>query len=314
MGDLLAGVGGRRPVAALAGVVLLVVAIDLLTGGWDRPRLPATILQALAQLALTVAVVRRLHGMGRTGWWALLMAVPILNAALVIWTLAAPTNPAPRPTATRHVLGGVALIVLAVLVATRLLWATHTIPSASMAPTLRAGDVILSTRAGAPARGDVVIHEGRDGTARALRVVGLPGETVAMADGVPVIDGTPLAQAPAGEDVVPFTRDGILPRCANAPVPLGGDCRRALRRETGPEGRVWTVMEIGPSPYDDVPPTVLAPGAHWLLGDHRDNAVDGRVPPRSGGPGPVAAAAIRWRPRVVLFNIRGWDRWLEAVE
>lgn len=64
----------------------------------------------------------------------------------------------------------------------------------SMAPTLRAGDSVLAAkfayRLGEPGRGDVVLFEApRDGAPTIKRVVGIPGDTVAVKDGVLFVNG-----------------------------------------------------------------------------------------------------------------------------
>lgn len=64
----------------------------------------------------------------------------------------------------------------------------------SMDPTLRAGDSVLAVkfvyRLGEPRRGDVVLFEApNDGAPTIKRVVGLPGDTVAVRDGVLFVNG-----------------------------------------------------------------------------------------------------------------------------
>ena len=64
----------------------------------------------------------------------------------------------------------------------------------SMDPTLRAGDSALTTkfayRFAEPQRGDVVLFKAPDDGAPTIkRVVGLPGDTVAVNDGVLVVNG-----------------------------------------------------------------------------------------------------------------------------
>lgn len=69
----------------------------------------------------------------------------------------------------------------------------------SMSPTLKSGDIALITRFdyrfSKPERGDVVQAEipGRDG-AYLKRVIGLPGETLEIADGVVHINGLVLSE------------------------------------------------------------------------------------------------------------------------
>lgn len=68
------------------------------------------------------------------------------------------------------------------------------IPSESMSPTLEVGDSVLAAkfayRVADPERGDLAVFNGPDGTT-IKRVVALPGDTVAVRDGVLVVNGEP---------------------------------------------------------------------------------------------------------------------------
>ena len=68
------------------------------------------------------------------------------------------------------------------------------ITTASMDPTLRAGDSVLATkfayRLAGPERGDVILFEApTDGAPTIKRVVGVAGDTVAVRDGVLFVNG-----------------------------------------------------------------------------------------------------------------------------
>ena len=111
-----------------------------------------------------------------------------------------------------------------------------------MTPTLRPGDVVLVVRAGlADAvddldRGDlVVVREPGSGTAVVNRVVGLPGDVVAIEDAVTLVGGRPL-----DEPYVDRSRiDGVYFGPVTVPagtVFLMGDARAVSvdSREYGP--------------------------------------------------------------------------------
>jgi signal peptidase I len=72
----------------------------------------------------------------------------------------------------------------------------YIIPTNSMAPTLVKGDrFFVDTRAGnTPRRGELWVHWLPGRTLGVKRVVGLPGETIAVAGGRVWIDGKPLAE------------------------------------------------------------------------------------------------------------------------
>lgn len=76
----------------------------------------------------------------------------------------------------------------------------YVIRGASMTPTLRPGDQVLvdlsAYRESGPARGDVVVFSNSraDGRHDMKRVIGLPGERVAMAEGMLFIDEHEFAE------------------------------------------------------------------------------------------------------------------------
>jgi signal peptidase I len=85
----------------------------------------------------------------------------------------------------------------------------YRIPTNSMSPTLKKGDsFVVDTRAGnTPRRGELWVHWLPNGRLAVKRVVGLPGETIAVAGGQVLIDGKPLAEpylaAPIGYAMAP---------------------------------------------------------------------------------------------------------------
>jgi signal peptidase I len=93
-----------------------------------------------------------------------------------------------------------------------------TVESASMTPTLRAGDVVLSTRMAPDAddleRGDLVAFRSpEDGERAVKRVIGLPGEEIVVLDGELHVDGGVVAESyvdPAGVDGY-YSRTFVVP-------------------------------------------------------------------------------------------------------
>lgn len=63
-----------------------------------------------------------------------------------------------------------------------------------MAPALEAGDYVVAVPMRKPTRGAIVVfeHPRRPDFTLVKRVIGLPGELVAISDGVVTIDGHPL--------------------------------------------------------------------------------------------------------------------------
>lgn len=74
------------------------------------------------------------------------------------------------------------------------------VESISMEPNLHAGQYVLvekiSYRLGNPHRGDVVVfHHPKSERDLIKRVIGLPGETISVANGVVSVNGTPLSES-----------------------------------------------------------------------------------------------------------------------
>ncbi|HKH10802.1 MAG TPA: signal peptidase I [Rubrobacter sp.] len=93
------------------------------------------------------------------------------------------------------------------------------VTSGSMAPTLRAGDHVLvdklAYRMGDPRRGDLVAFRGAGGGVMIKRAVGLPGDTVAVRDGVLYVNGTRVVE--------PYVNYGLNESNYFGPVRVPGD-------------------------------------------------------------------------------------------
>ncbi|WP_209313594.1 signal peptidase I [Jannaschia formosa] len=273
----LSGTGGRRGLLGWT-VVYHVAALAILAWGpleasptWIRLLCYAAF--GLASAAWLCAIVRRLHDMGRSGWFAPLFAIPVVGLAPLAWALTAPSrplDPARFSPAPRYTIATAFLLILVALFASRAFWTPHRMVSVAMAPTLDQGAPFLSHRIGLGRidPGDVVLvgTRGADGEMRRLvaRVVATGGQTVALEDGVPILDGTPAAHAPCPEAACTVER---LP---------GGTAYRVRLDPARTEMAAVTVPE----------------GMLFLLADNRSAPRDSRLPVDEGGLGLVPVAAV----------------------
>ncbi|KQS55167.1 S26 family signal peptidase [Brevundimonas sp. Leaf363] len=209
-----------------------------------------------------------------------------------------------------------------------------TIPSSSMEPGLRTGDYIVVSKptygwslasvsfspwvsgrvfGRDPKRGDVVVFRlPRDPKqAWIKRVIGLPGDRVQMIGGQVVVNGQPWAQ-----EALDLTVDLDRPE-------------RVVRRvrETQPSGRSYVTYDGGQTLADDTGVYEVPAGQYLVMGDNRDNSLDGRFPadvgvgllPASNLVGKAEWVLASWKPGAGLFkpwtwlNLRG-DRFFKRIQ
>jgi signal peptidase I len=205
------------------------------------------------------------------------------------------------------------------------------IPSGSMKPTLLIGDFLFVNKmaygysrhscpfsmcpfpgrilASEPERGDVVVFKHpTNGSDYIKRLIGLPGDTVQMKDGILYINGEALPQEPDDIFVEPYDQQGpmrSMPRCENRPVAFGDDCIKQEAIETLPEGMRHAVLNIESSFGDNTPIFIVPEGEYFFMGDNRDNSMDSRFPRSAGGVGTVPFENLVGRADRVIFSSAG---------
>jgi signal peptidase I len=143
---------------------------------------------------------------------------------------------------------------------------TYVMPSSSMTPTLIPGDRMFVDMQSpdAPQRGDLVVIEVRK-EQWLKRVAALPGDRIAIRQGVVVLNGQDVPQTAAG--IYDVANEFGPPERA----------RKSLEQFPG-EARPHEILDLGSRRQDDYAEVVLGPGQYFLLGDNRDNSMDSRMP------------------------------------
>lgn len=309
------GTSGRGVFAAFsvpfAAAVIAVGSLPPLSGA----QAACAVLAALLFPAATGHALRRLNALGWPTATIWLLLVPLLSLLLWAALIVLPKrrlHRAPQDSPLRG-FGYAAVLFGTLLILSRAFWHPFLISDGAMKPGLIPGDYMLAGRLhGAVDRGDVIVFATPSG-AQIKRVIGLPGDTVQLRDGLAYLNGTALPQAEAGiwsEIAAPQGPRSVTPRCGNDPVGLGGSCLTAQKRETYPEGRSALLLDLGPTPLDHTVRHQVPPQSYFLLGDHRDISADSRIPAAAGGLGMLPQNALIGKARLVLFSSE--SSWLWA--
>jgi signal peptidase I len=245
---------------------------------------------------------------------------------------------------------GLIWVLLAVLAFHSFVAKPFYIPSESMMPVLLKGDRLVVSKypygwswvspsfhvlphwqgrllGKMPKQGDIVIVTPPDSSEDYIkRVIGLPGDTVAVRGGRLILNGKMVKwekRPPAMIPVDPNVPCGIEFSGFITQGPDGKDyCRLPIVRETLPNGVTYDTIDLGQSVGDDYGPVKVGPGQVFLMGDNRDRSADSRFPagpPENGLGGPVPWENIGGRAEFITFSLDGttqlWNpvSWFEAL-
>ena len=246
---------------------------------------------------------------------------------------------------------GILWLVLGVLAFWCFIAKPFYIPSESMMPTLIKGDRLVVTKypygwsyvspsfhvlpfmhgrllGHLPERGDVVILTPPGGSSDYIkRVIGLPGDTIEVREGVVWLNGQQIPRVEGPPAMIPV--DANVPCMSALEVPhrvTGKDgklyCALPVYRETLPSGRTYNTIDmgVGASPGDDYGPVTVGPGQVFVMGDNRDESADSRYPIEEGGlGGPVPWENLGGRAEFITFSLDGtsaiWNpiSWITAL-
>lgn len=194
------------------------------------------------------------------------------------------------------------------------------IPTASMQSNLMIGDYILASKysygysryslpitelpfqgrlfGNPPERGDIAVFRPVPQSDNYVkRVIGLPGDTIQMIDGVLNINGEPVEK-----ELVGRTQDTDS---------YGMSLPVQIYRETLPNGASYTVQEISSDgPLDNTGEYVVPAGHYFMMGDNRDRSQDSRVLSAVGYvPFENFVGKAEWRFFSIQDNIPPWQLW-----
>jgi len=213
-------------------------------------------------------------------------------------------------------------VVIAVLIAfgvRTFAFEPFNIPSGSMIPTLLVGDYLFVSKytygysrytvafgwplfegrigGHAPERGDVAVFKlPSDGKIDYIkRVIGLPGDTVQMREGLLHINGRPVKR----ERIEDYKETDSL----------GRDHASLRYMETLPNGVRHVIIELkgDHGDLDNTPEFKVPPGHYFMMGDNRDNSNDSRA-----DVGYVPVENFVGRAEVLFFSLEEGTRFYEV--
>ena len=227
-------------------------------------------------------------------------------------------------------------LALAVFVFRAFFFSFYSIPSESMLPRLWNGDYFIAAKwpygyskwsmpfdlplipghilGSLPERGDVVVFKHPvDHVDYIKRVIGLPGDSVAMRGGQVVLNGVPVKRVQVGDFILPVSPNTSCAWGARNAAATGQRACDYLRfRETLPSGKTYDTLDFGPTLQDNFGPIIVPEDTVFVMGDNRDNSMDSRFPAKpEGGVGLVPEELLVARASAMVWSTDGSASWIK---
>ncbi|MEA3031450.1 MAG: signal peptidase [Sphingomonadales bacterium] len=234
------------------------------------------------------------------------------------------------------------LVFLAALVLRTFIIAPFNIPSRSMLPRLMIGDYLFVSKwsygysrfsfpfgilrfegriwSGLPARGDVVVfrYPGARNEDLVKRVIGLPGDTVEVREGLVLLNGRALPRERIADFSSPVTPNSPCEGPAVRETPGDGGetlCAIPRFRETLPDGTSYEVLDqLVNGEGDTFGPVTVPAGNLFVMGDNRDDSLDSRFDPgrpRNPGVGLLPVENVLGRVTITFWSTDGSAAWIK---
>jgi signal peptidase I len=234
------------------------------------------------------------------------------------------------------------ILAIAAWVLRSLIVAPFSIPSGSMLPTMMIGDYLFVSKwpygyssasfpfefppfkgrvfSSLPDRGDVVVFEGPMGQDVVKRVIGLPGDTIAVEGGEVTLNGKPVPRERLADFAMTISPNSPCRVVAPA-VPMTRPsedgrpaCIYPLYRETLPNGASYSVVDQTDVSYaDNFGPVTVPEGRLFVMGDNRDDSLDSRYPVIANGMGLVPLDRVVGRAELAFWSTDGSASWINPL-